>query len=70
VLLNCANVAIGDSSCEWYVPPAQPKTKAAALQKRHFSRQAERMLAARRLTAPECSLVGDTQSCSAYADRP
>ncbi len=70
VLLNCALAAIGDPSCEWYVAPAKPRTKAAARQNRHFSRQAKRMLAARRLTSPPCMIVGSTASCTAYANRP
>jgi hypothetical protein len=70
VLLVCAEAAIGDQSCEWYVPPAKPKTKAAARQRRSSARAARRLASVRGLQAPACSLVGDTASCEAYALRP
>ena len=70
MLLNCANAATGDQSCEWYVPPAKPKTKAAAHQRRHLARVQRRLAAAHDLQAPACDLVGDTVSCQAYAARP
>jgi len=69
-LLNCAQVAIGDPSCEWYVKPAKPASKAAAHQRRHVKRQATRLIGEEQLRAPACSLAGDTQSCVAYANRP
>ncbi len=70
VLLNCAQAATGDPSCEWYVRPARPGTKAAARQNRRLRERGRRMVAIARLTAPLCGLVGDTASCPAYASRP
>jgi hypothetical protein len=70
MLTYCAAAAIGDPSCEWYARPAKPGTPAAARQRRRVRREEGRMLAARTLGAPACTLVADTQSCSAYASRP
>jgi hypothetical protein len=70
MLLNCGTVAIGDKSCEWYVAPARPRTRAAARQQRRFGAEARRLIAVRRLSAPACSIVGDTLSCAAFANRP
>jgi hypothetical protein len=70
VLAYCANAAIGDESCEWYTEPPRPSTAAAARYKRAQKRQARRMAAADRFSAPSCQLITTTISCSAYATRP
>jgi hypothetical protein len=70
VLLNCAQVATGDPSCEWYVKPAKPKTKAAARQDARLATRGRRLAAGRQLTAPLCGVVGYVASCPAFATRP
>jgi hypothetical protein len=70
-LLTCAQAAIGDQSCEWYTEPPKPtKTRAKARSARRTRLEAKRLIAADQLAAPACQLVGDTQSCSAFATRP
>jgi hypothetical protein len=70
VLLNCANVAIGDPSCEWYTKPPKPGTAAAARYRRAQANRAQRILAEQQLSAPACDLVGTTISCTVYGSRP
>jgi hypothetical protein len=70
VLLNCANAATGDQSCEWYTAPPKPGTKAAARYQRVNRANGERLLAAGQLAAPGCQLVGDTLSCEGFGYRP
>jgi hypothetical protein len=70
MLVACAEAAIGDPSCEWYTKPPRPGTKAARRYRTGTDTTAERVAAQRRLTGPVCELVGSTESCSGYEDRP
>jgi hypothetical protein len=70
MLLECANAAIGDPSCEWYTKPPRPGTEAAARYRRTQERRAQSILAQQRLAAPACQLVTTTVSCAVYGDRP
>ena len=70
MLTVCAESAIGDPSCEWYTKPPKPGTKAASRYERRSEARAERMAIAGRLAAPACELVGSTESCAAYPNRP
>jgi len=70
VLVECAAVAIGDPSCEWYQEPAKPGSSQAERQAERNRQHAKALLAQEQLTAPQCSLVSDTLSCAAYANRP
>jgi hypothetical protein len=73
VLAYCAEAAIGDPSCEWYTMPPKPGTAAAKAYDSNAQRQARRLQAEARLSAPACDLVGGsggTISCAGFASRP
>jgi len=71
VLAYCAEAAIGDPSCEWYVEPSKPSpSSATGSGSRRGDRAARRLLARMQLTGPRCALRGDTLSCALFANRP
>jgi hypothetical protein len=69
-LLLCAEAAIGDPSCEWYVDPGKPGSKRAAAvaqRERVAARDASRNA---KLASPACDLIADTVSCAGFESRP
>jgi hypothetical protein len=70
MLTACAEAAIGDPSCEWYTKPPRPGTSAARAYQDAQTEEARRLLTQERLAGPTCQLVGSTESCAAYANRP
>ena len=71
VLAYCAEAAIGDPSCEWYVEPSKPSASSATGSgSRRGNQAARRLLARMQLTGPRCALRGDTLSCALFANRP
>jgi hypothetical protein len=70
VLLNCAQVATGDQSCEWYVRPEQPGSAAAKRQDRRLRAVGRGLALGRALSPPLCTVTGSTAACPLYADRP
>ncbi len=70
MLAYCAEVSIGDTSCEWYSMPPKPGTRAAAEYRTHQAKRSQGIVAAEHLSAPTCGVVGSTVSCARYANRP
>ena len=70
MLAYCAETSIGDTNCDWYARPPKPGTAAAARYERRQERTSRMILASERLKAPACGLIGSTESCANYANRP
>jgi hypothetical protein len=70
MLLNCAQVAIGDDSCEWYVKPAKPGSPKAEKAVQQQRQAAAALPEPSALRPPECNLVGTTIGCVGWENRP
>jgi hypothetical protein len=70
MLLVCAQVAIGDQSCEWYVTPPKPGSPKAEKMAREQRQAAASLPEPGALRPPDCSLVSTTVSCVGWEDRP
>ena len=70
MLLVCAQAAIGDQSCEWYVTPPKPGSPKAEKMAREQRQAAASLPEPSALRPPDCSLVSTTVSCVGWEDRP
>jgi hypothetical protein len=70
MLVACAEAAIGDPSCEWYVNPGKPGSKRAAAVAHREQVASRREAASAKLAGPACDLVADTLSCAGFETRP